>query len=310
MFLICGEALFDVFVEAGNPDSGMSMEARAGGSPYNVAVGLARLEQPVALLTGLSRDSLGERLARQLTVEGVVTSYLVRTDRRTTLSLVGVGATGSPDYTFYGAGSADCDLTPADMPTVGDDISALHFGSYSIAVAPVAGAFASLAQRESRRFISLDPNVRPTVEPDMTVWRRRVEALAQLASLIKVSSEDLSHLYPGASDADLAGAWLAKGVALVVVTDGERGATAWSPHHKVQIPASSTTVVDTVGAGDAFQAALLHTIARHRLTDRNRLAEANHSQLAAMLTYAGGAAAYTCARRGADLPRLGDFKGG
>ena len=303
MYVVCGEALFDVFVGEDRRDGSLPLDARAGGSPFNVAIGLARLGSPAGFLAGLSRDPLGERLAARLDAEGVDTRYLVRSDRLTTLSLVGKTPEGTPAYTFYGAGAADRSLTLADLPDLPRKVIGLHFGSYSIVAKPGADALAALAEREAgSRLISLDPNVRPTVEPDMKVWRRRIDALAGTASLIKVSSEDLALLWPGKSIDAIAKQWLDLGVALVVVTLGEKGALAYTARHAVAIAAAKTRIVDSVGAGDSFQAALLHALAAMKLTSKSKLALISQSEMIAVLNYANRAAAITCGRRGADLP--------
>ena len=204
MFLVCGEALFDFFLESEAGPAAATYAARAGGSPFNVAIGLARLGQASGLLTGLSTDLLGQRLAQVLEDEGVSTAYAIPTDRPTTLSLVGLDTHGVPAYQFYDNGSADTGVTEADLPALGPEISGLHFGSYSLAAAPVADAFAALAAASRDRFISVDPNVRPTVEPDMDVWRERLAVLFPLADLVKISAEDLELLWPGRSSEALA----------------------------------------------------------------------------------------------------------
>ncbi len=304
MYVVCGEALFDVFVGEERADGSLLLDARAGGSPFNVAIGIARLGSPAGFLAGLSRDPLGERLAARLEAEGVDTRYLARNGRLTTLSLVGKTAEGTPAYTFYGAEAADRSLTSADLPSFPRKVIGLHFGSYSIVAQPVADAFAKLAAREAgSRLISLDPNVRPTVEPDMKVWRRRVGALAGTSTLIKASAEDLELLWPGRSIDTIARQWLDLGVALVVVTLGEKGALAYTAGHAVAIGAAKVKVVDSVGAGDSFQAALLHALAAMKLTSKAKLAKISRAELIALLGYAGRAAAITCGRRGADLPR-------
>ena len=303
MYLVCGEALFDVFVGDERGEGGLQLDARAGGSPFNVAIGLARLGSPVGFLAGLSRDPLGEQLFRRLETEGVERRYLVRSNRPTTLSLVGRTAEGTPAYTFYGADAADRRLTIADLPALPRNIIGLHFGSYSIVARPGADAFAALARREAgTRLISLDPNVRPTVEPDMRVWRRRVEVIAEIATVIKASAEDLELLWPGKSRDDVATAWLKLGVTLVVVTMGEKGAVAYSGNHFVASAGAVAKVVDTVGAGDSFQAALLHCLAAMKLSSKPKLMRITQAQMEALIAFASRAAAITCARRGADLP--------
>ncbi len=308
MFLVCGEALFDFFLESEVGPAAATYAARAGGSPFNVAIGLARLGQDSGLLTGLSSDLLGQRLSQVLAAEGVSTTYAIPTDRPTTLSLVGLDAAGVPAYQFYDNGSADTGVTEADLPALGDEVVGLHFGSYSLAAAPVADAMAALARGKRGRFVSVDPNVRPTVEPDMDVWRARMKVLFPLADLVKISAEDLGLLWPGKAPEALAAELTDAGVQLVVVTDGGEAATGWTSGglHATAVP-PRVKVVDTVGAGDTFQAALLARLLRDAGGMKAAVAGLDRAGLAATLDYAARAAAITCSRRGADLPRAAEL---
>jgi fructokinase len=308
MFLVCGEALFDFFLETDDGPAAATYAARAGGSPFNVAIGLARLGHASGLLTGLSSDLLGQRLAQVLRDEGVSTVYAVPTDRPTTISLVGLDAAGVPAYQFYKNGSADIGVTPADLPALGPEVVGLHFGSYSIAAAPVADAFTALATAERKRFISVDPNIRPTVEPDMAVWRARLDALLPLASLVKTSAEDLALLHPGRSAEAFAADLLGRGVRLVVVTDGGETATGFTAGGlRAMARPPKVAVVDTVGAGDTFQAALIARLLAAPGGPSAALDALDADGLAALLGYAARAAAITCSRRGADLPRAAEL---
>lgn len=298
--LVCGEALFDLFQTGENGPGALTFEARAGGSPFNVAVGIARLGGRAALLTGLSTDLFGNRLAAMLAAEGVDTGYLVRRDRPTMLSVVGLDAEGGPEFAFYGGGSADCALETADLPALPPSVAGLHFGSYSIAVAPAADAFAAFAARHAARFVSLDPNVRPAIEPDMALWRRRIDRLRRHANLVKVSEEDLAHLHPGADPEAVLAKW-AKGAELAVLTRGAREVVARRADDTVRVAPPPVAVVDTVGAGDSFQAALLAAI------DPARLRRMPRKELEAILTRAARAAAITCTKPGANLPRNTDL---
>ena len=303
MFLVCGEALFDLFAEATSGD-GLRFDGRIGGSPFNVAIGLARLGRQAALFTGLSTDFLGQRLAAALAAAGVSTDFLLRKDVPTTLSLVGLAADGTPSYAFYGRGAADRSVEVAEIPQLTPEIGVIHFGSYSLVVPPTADAFAALAARERRRrLITLDPNVRLNVEPDLEVWRARVQAMAAHADLIKVSSEDLTSMYPNRSVDATVGRWLADGVRLVVVTRGADGSTGFTERHRVVAAGERVEVVDTVGAGDSFQAALLCAIDELGLASRTGLEDLDEPALRRCLAFATRAAAITCTRRGADLPR-------
>ena len=311
MFLICGEALYDLFVEEETP-AGLRIDARIGGSPFNVAVGLARLGRPAALLTGVSTDALGDRLAAALDGEGVETRFLARMPNPTTLAVVALGPEGEPRYTFYGEGAADRSLTAANLPELPDTVSCLHFGSFSLVVDPTAGALLALAERErGRRFISLDPNLRINVEPDVDRWRRDVERFARAADLVKLSEEDLGHLDPTADPDRLAAAWLDGGARIVVLTRGAAGATLWTRAARVDHPGRAVEVEDTVGAGDAFQAALLC-----RLDETGRLSEGPGAaplpepEAERLLAFACEAAARSCTRRGADFPRRAELPDG
>ena len=230
MILVCGEALFDLFLDHENGQA-LSFDARPGGSPFNVAVGLARLRQPTGFLAGLSNDLLGERLARMLAEEGVDTRFVRRRPRPTTLSIVGVDVDGGPAYAFYGDGTADRDLFLSDLEPLPESISALQIGSFSTVVSPVGDTLEALVRREAgRRLVAYDPNVRTTIEPDLEVWRRKIAGLVSSVHLLKISAEDMEILYAGADPAALARTWLSSGVRMVVLTRGGGGATAWTRH--------------------------------------------------------------------------------
>lgn len=304
MFVVCGEALWDLFAVEGD---GLRFDARPGGSPFNVAIGLARLAVPVAFLGGISEAPLGARLWALLRSEGVDTRMVVRSDRPTTLSLVELGEGGLPEYAFYGEGAADRAVEPGDLPDLGDAWG-VHFGSFTLVVEPVGSTLLALARREaSRRLVTLDPNVRLTVEPDPARWRHRIGEFLETGDLVKVSAEDLWLLHPQESIAAVAERWLAAGPALVVVTRGTEGAEAYGGFGRVRIPAEQIVEADTVGAGDSFMAALVAWLAEHGLTDRAGLDGLARTDAEALLAFAASAAAITCSRRGADLPRRAEL---
>lgn len=307
MFLVCGEALYDLFLadEAGN--GRLSFDARPGGSPFNVAVGMARLGARAGLLTGISDDMLGTRLTAVLQSQGVATDYLVRTGRRTTLSLVGLDEAGGPSYAFYGVGSADCGLTAEDLPRVDERIAGLHFGSYSTVVAPAADALAGLAEREPHRFISFDPNVRLAIEPDRALWQSRITYLRCRANLVKVSREDIEALYSGEDPEAVIRSWALDGPLMVVMTRGAAEILAVRGTEEIRLTPPSVDVVDTVGAGDSFQAALLAQLSA-QADPAGYLETLPREDVVALLRHAARAAAMTCTRRGANLPRAEEMR--
>lgn len=306
MYLVCGEALFDFFSEedASGQASKVNYKAIAGGSPFNVAVGLRRLGIEAGLLGGLSTDFLGRRLLQVLKDEGVSEQFLVEFAAPTTLSMVAVGANGSPQYNFRGEGCADRLLEVAHLPELGDDIRGLHIGSFSLVVQPIGDTLLTLVQRESgKRLISLDPNVRLNPQPDIQLWRDRVGQLVRHADLIKVSDEDLHLLYPDQSPESVLQGWLQHRCQLVFLTRGGEGATVFSRQHgSWSQPAVKVTMADTVGAGDTFQAALIAWLTEQQLDSVQGLQQLTRPQIDAMLGFAIRAAALTCGKTGPDLP--------
>ncbi|BCX68396.1 carbohydrate kinase family protein [Pseudomonas izuensis] len=306
MYLVCGEALFDFFSEddASGLASKVNFKAIAGGSPFNVAVGLRRLGVDAALFAGLSTDYLGRRLLQVLLDEGVCTDYLLDFAAPTTLAMVAVGANGSPHYSFRGEGCADRQLRLEHLPTLGPEVRGLHIGSFSLVVQPIADTLLALVQRESgKRLISLDPNVRLNPEPDIDLWRSRIATLVEHADLIKVSDEDLSLLYPGQAPAQIIDGWLQHRCHLVCLTRGGEGATVFSrAFGSWSVPACSVQIADTVGAGDTFQAALIAWLTEQQLDSVEGLRQLSREQIDAMVRFAVQAAALTCGKIGPDLP--------
>ncbi len=306
MYLVCGEALFDFFSEddASGLASKVNFKAIAGGSPFNVVVGLRRLGVDSALFAGLSTDYLGRRLQQVLQDEGVRPDYLVDFAAPTTLAMVAVGANGSPHYSFRGEGCADRQLKAEHLPALGADVRGLHIGSFSLVVQPIADTLLTLVQRESgKRLISLDPNVRLNPEPNIELWRSRVATLVELADLIKVSDEDLSLLYPEQDPQRVIEGWLQHRCQLVFLTRGGEGATVFSKAHgSWSVPACAVKIADTVGAGDTFQAALITWLTEQQLDSVEGVQSLERAQIDGMLKFAVQAAALTCSKTGPDLP--------
>ncbi|MDR3518993.1 MAG: carbohydrate kinase [Azospirillaceae bacterium] len=311
MIIVCGEALIDLFL--GAPE-GACLPARAvaGGSPFNVAVGLARLGAPAGFLGGISKDRFGSFLFELLAREGVDTTLVRRPERLSTISVVSTGPDGSPQYSFHGENAADRALTLADLPDrLPDAVVALTFGSYTMAVDPVGAAFLALARREKdRRVISVDPNVRPTlVGGDMAAWRDRFGGFLETATIVKASDEDVHTAYGRDARLDqVAAHWLEQGPVLAVITQGGNGATAFWKGGSLSVPGRAVTVQDTVGAGDTFHAALLARLLATGNLSRERIATLSRPVLADVMGYAITASSITCSRRGADLPSAADIR--
>lgn len=306
MYLVCGEALFDFFAQTDDSEHAntLGFSAIAAGSPFNVAVGLRRLGIEAGLFAGLSTDYLGKRLKQVLQAEGVAEQYWHEIDAPTTLAMVALDANGVPNYSFRGEGCADRQLRAQHLPTLGPEVRGLHVGSFSLVVQPIADTLLTLVQRESgKRLITLDPNVRLNPEPNIEVWRQRINQLIPYADLIKVSDEDLELLYPGQDPQQIAQSWLSQRCQLVFLTRGAQGASVFSREHgQYSVPAQPVQVADTVGAGDTFQAALIAWLTEQQLDSIEGLQQLSKADIGALLDFACRAAALTCSKTGPDLP--------
>jgi fructokinase len=307
MYLICGEALYDVFVDASSTDAArpITLYAKAGGSPHNVAIGLARLGCAVALATETAPDALGVRLEQRLQNEGVDCRFIRRTAASTPLAMVDVDAAGTARYAFHGL--AGLRYHP-DLPAVQrcwNSLIGVHVGSIPIVSDQSSSQLLQLAaSTPDKVLVSFDPNVRLSLEPDVARWREAVEQFRRQAHLIKVSVDDLTQLYGAGIDvARVAGEWLSHRCSLVAVTRGERGATLFSRTGSVvQIEPVPVVVADTVGAGDSFQAAMLAWLSEARRASPLELAHLSAAQCAALGRFAARAAATTCRYRGPEFP--------
>ena len=302
MIGVCGEALIDFTpIEI---DGEIVYKPLPGGSPCNVAVGLARLGKPTAFIGKLSNDPFGEILREHMTKNGVDLRWAVRGDELSALAFVIPSDDGGHDFAFYGSNTAEQSLTDADVPaTFPSDLTALHFGSYSLMLGSSADTYEELMRRESgARIVSLDPNVRPALFPHQELYRRRIERLLRFSTLVKASAEDLAWLYPDECYMDIAERWRAEGPALVVVTLGENGAVGLSGDAVARVPGLPVDVADAVGAGDAFMSALLAWLDDRDLLSCQVLECMTEEALGDALTYANRSAAITSTRQGADPP--------
>jgi fructokinase len=303
--VVCGEALIDLVDEGGG-----QFRAHPGGSPANVAVGLARLGIQATLLARVSGDAFGRLLRAHLDRGGVDLSQVVAATEPTTLAVVSLDERGVATYDFYVEGTADWQWQASEIPDpLPAGAVALHTGSLALAVPPGAATITDLMRREHERgqvTVSLDPNIRPTFETDRAAAVRRVEEQVSLSDVVKVSEEDLGWLYPGEDPAEIARRWRDTGPAVVVATLGAEGALAVGPKgNAVGRPAVPVRLVDTVGAGDAFTAGLLAGLSRAGLlggANKAALAALDDAGLTELLDDAVLVAALTCARRGADPP--------
>ncbi|MCX4734026.1 carbohydrate kinase [Streptomyces sp. NBC_01363] len=291
--LVIGECVADIV----RPPDAVD-QVHPGGSPANVAYGLARLGHGATLLTQLGPDDNGRLIRDHLAGAGVE----VRTDEAT-------APTPSAAVTLDGAGRAAYTFEIGwTLGPVALDRPPHHVHTGSIAAVMEPGAATVLGAVESLRTaatVSYDPNVRPELMGDHASAVRRVERCVALSDVVKASDEDLEWLYPGQEPEQVAERWLATGPAVVLVTRGGDGALAVLPGGRVTVDALPTEVVDTVGAGDAFMSGTLHALAAHGLLGadgRERLRSLDRVRTADVLRHAAASAAVTVARAGANPP--------
>jgi fructokinase len=307
MFLICGEALYDVFVDPLKPDvrRQIGLTAKPGGSPYNVAIGLARLGCPVALATEMADDVLGRNLEARLRAEGVQCDFIRHTAKSTALAMVNFDPAGTPRYVFYGLDDLLFHPALSAVQPRWHELAGIHVGSIPIVSRSSAEPMLELvAEAPPEVLVSFDPNIRLAMEPDSARWRQAVERFRRRAHLIKVSEEDLLNLYGRDVDVDaIAASWLAHPCALLIVTRGAAGARYYTRQAgTIGIGAIPVTVADTVGAGDSFQAATLAWLYENGHASPAALAGLSAQHIAALGQFAAQAAAATCRHRGPEFP--------
>jgi fructokinase len=297
MFVVVGEALVDLVGQRGS----RTMVAHPGGSPANVALGLARLGDPVTLMTRLGRDAFGEMVSTHLKDSGVRVDAGPGEGAKTSLAVASLAA-GAATYDFR----IDWDI--GDLAPLPVETRCLHTGSLATALAPGRENVKDLMERERQRgrvTISYDPNVRPALLGTPEDALPGIEKLVALSDVVKVSDEDLQWLYPDRPDEDVARDWLGRGPVLVVVTRGGQGVYAVTADLELRRPATPVDLVDTVGAGDSFTSGLLDGLRRADLIGgarRDALAAIDESSLVSVVDEASLVAAITCSRPGANPP--------
>jgi fructokinase len=299
---VIGEALIDLVPHR---DPGV-FRARPGGSPFNVAIGLARLGHQTSLMARLADNTFGRILREHAAAEGIDLTCAPHAIEPTTLAIVSVDLDAQASYDFYLVGTADWQWTTAETARLPAETALLHFGSLASWTAPgdehILAAAAELHQ-QGQVLVSYDPNVRPTLLGEPARARRLVERCVAAAHIVKASREDVEWLYPGTGIEHVGARWAEQGALLVVITDGGDGAHAFrAGAEPVRRPGRRVALADTVGAGDAFTAGLLSALVRRGLHTPARVAQCASAVLAEALDDAILVSALTCERVGADPP--------
>ncbi|TQM89661.1 carbohydrate kinase family protein [Roseinatronobacter monicus] len=303
MILCCGEALIDMLpIETPSRRSGFA--PHSGGAVFNTAIALGRLGIKTGMLTGLSRDMFGQQLSADLKASHVDISHVIKSDRQTTLAFVQL-VKGQAKYAFFDENSAGRMIMQDELPPIGESVSTVFFGGISLASEPGADTYAALAERVCEdSVIMLDPNIRSGFIRDEKAYRARLARMVRVADIVKLSDEDLDWLQPGPEP--LAGKILniqAAGPSVVIVTFGDSGASAWlSDGLEVKVPTPKVSVVDTVGAGDTFNAGVLAQLSNFGLLKKKSIACMPSAPMAEALAFGTIVAGVTVSRSGANPP--------
>ncbi|MEP7177450.1 MAG: carbohydrate kinase, partial [Pseudonocardiales bacterium] len=295
-----------------DPGNGTPCAAHPAGSPLNVAIGLARLGQPVTFIGRLSRDPFGTILRNHATRSGVDLTLAVEGREPTTIALLDI-KDGIARYEFSVDGTVDFQWAESELAHLPASVAWVHFGSLTSWLPPgdqvILRRIAAL-RAAGDVVVSYDPNVRPQLQPDAAIAREQVEQSLRHAHVVKASLEDLQYMYPGEPAAKVAKRWLTTGPEIVIITRGGDGATAFTAGSAaLERPAYPAPAIDTVGAGDAFTSGLLDALARRGLASLSRLRELHDPEtLAAVVVAAAMVAGLTTTRPGADPPRRAEVE--
>jgi fructokinase len=302
MFAVIGEALLDMVQT--EPDG--PFEARPGGGPLNIAVGLRRLGHHTYLMARLPVGPLGAVIRRHVEQSQLDLTSAVSAAEPATLAFATLDGRGRASYDFYAVGTADWQWTDTELARLPEDATFVHTGSLAAALDP--GARVLLRRWRSwhasgDRLLSFDPNIRPSLGADRQATRQRVEAFVSASHVVKASDEDIGWLYPGMTVDEVLHLWSGLGPELVVVTLGADG-TRWvqAGREPRDTAGRAVDVVDTIGAGDAFASGLLSGLAGAGCRLPGDVAALDAVAMDSVLSRATLVAAITCQRAGADPP--------
>ena len=307
MILCCGEALID-FLPRKGADGAFVYQPFNGGSIYNTAIALGRLDVATGLLGGVSTDFFGDSLADGLKASKVSLRYVVRKSLHTTLAFVKL-FDGHARYSFIEEASAARNFTKKDLPKLAKSVQALHFGSISLIPEPCGGTYEALLKREYKsRVICIDPNIRSSLVHEKKKHMIRLHDMMTKADIIKISDEDVLWMTKGKNFAKFAKTWLKRGAKIVAITKGGEGSEIYTKDFSFKMNVPPVKVVDTVGAGDTFTAGLLAYLSKQKLLTKQKLAGIDEASLSAAVAFAMRAAAVTVSRAGADPPWSKEMK--
>ena len=308
MILCCGEALIDMLPrDTRSGEDGFV--PYVGGAVFNTAIALGRLGVSTSFFTGISTDHFGQQLQDALAASHVEPGYIHLSNRPTTLAFVRLKE-GHASYMFYDENTAGRMLTLDDLPTLGDDVAALHFSCISLIPEPCGSTYEALMRREKdKRVIMFDPNIRKDFIPDYASHLARMNRMLEMADIVKLSDEDLAWFGETGNHEEIARRWLQRAPKLVIVTMGSKGIAGFTRDHSIVVKGEAVKVEDTVGAGDTVNAGLLAYLSDNALLTKSAVAQLSEDQLRSALAFANRAASVTVSRAGANPPWRHELNG-
>ncbi len=301
MIICCGEALIDMIptsLESGET----AFIPKIGGAILNTSICLGRLGADVGFLGAVSKDLFGEQILEELINSKVNTSFCIETSNNTTLAFAKI-ANGTTTYSFFDENSSNRTICLKDVVLDDNKVDTIYVGGISLMSEPNGTEIENfIAKESSKKIVFYDPNVRPNFIEDRSLFIQRFEKILSQSDIIKISEEDLEWLYPNGSFEEIYKQWLNLGLSIIVLTKGSEGAIIKTKNYEVTSRGEKVEVVDTIGAGDIFNGALLYSLSKHKSFSKKDLINIDKESLEESLKFANKVAAISVGRTGANPP--------
>lgn len=303
MILCCGEALIDM-IPYQLEDNQKTYIPKVGGSIYNTAIALGRMGANPFFLGAIAGDEFGEMILDELKQSKVNTSLCLQSDFNTTFAFANI-KNGTTTYTFIDENSANKNINLKDISALPKEITTLYIGGICLMSEPNGSEIETFINKESKdKVVFFDPNIRPNLIKNKSVYMKRFENILLQSDIIKVSDEDLEWLYPDSNEDEICNMWLEKGLSIVVLTKGSAGALIKSNNHEVFSKGKKVEVVDTIGAGDIFNAAFVFSLSENNCLEKKTIKDVSAKILVDSLDFANKVACISVTRVGSNSPTL------